>query len=332
RWAAERGTAVAQSESEESPSEPEPESGPAPADTAAPGRQKEPVPDGGMNISHLSLSAMAEPRSRQGKFLKQLSVARLVASVTETYGGSPESTAPADPLWDGISRYIRNPVGASHRLHIPRRESDQALATYLDLVDFRYPRLRVDKVRAGIDAVSAEDDGKHYREVLERDPAHVFMTYAVVAIVPLMSDGDSYPIAQGSWVSIHLLGKCLEVLGRVFRQEDGVDPSGTYHREDPKSAAVAGTTTEELQQRRWAFWGCYLLDRLVCAALGRPFSIDDQDIAVPLPDVAATTLTGGQPEERVASSAREASYIHLFRHAVLLSSVIDDARQTTDWD
>ncbi|KAF6818241.1 Protein STB5-like protein 4 [Colletotrichum musicola] len=288
REAAERGTAVAQSESEESPSQPEPE----------------PAPDGGVNISHLSLSAMAEPRSRQGEFLKQLSVARLVASVTETYGGSPEATAPADPLCDGISRYIRNPVGASHRLHIPRREADKALATYLDLVDFRYPRLRVDKVRAGIDAVSAEDDGKHYREVLERDPAHVFMAYAVVAIVPLMSDGDSYPIAQGSWISIHLLGKCLEVLGRVFRQEDDVDviqclqllvilsihcsAAGSawhlvgfamnkcialgYHREDPKSAVLAGATAEDLQQRRWAFWGCYWLDRLVCAALGRPFS------------------------------------------------------------
>ncbi|KAF9869718.1 hypothetical protein CkaCkLH20_12761 [Colletotrichum karsti] len=304
----------------------------------------------GMDISFLSLSAMAEPRSRQEEFLKQLSMARLVAGVTETYGGNPELTARVDPLWDGISQYIRDPVGVSRRLHIPRREAAKALATYLELVDFRFPRLPLAKVQAGIDAISAADDDE-YKRVLETDPAHIFMAYAVVAIVPLVS--DNYPIAQGSWVLVHLLGKCLRILDRVFNQEDGVDiiqclqmlvilslhcsTAGSawhlvgfamskcialgYHREDSRDRT--DVSLAETQQKRWAFWGCYWLDRLICAGLGRPFSIDERDITTLLPN------PDGEPE---VPGNKEVSYVHLFRYGILLSSVADDPSRGSDTD
>lgn len=323
-----------------------------------------PAEESGMSMNFLSLSAMAEPRNRAGEFLKHLSTPRLIAGVTETFGGNPESTARVSSLWEGISQYIRHPAGASQRLHIPRDEALKALDSYLEIVDFRFPRLPVAKVQAGINAISATGGGDEaYSSALSRNPSHIFMAYLVVAIVPLVS--DSYPISQGSWVSVHLLSKCLKLLDRVFHLEDGVDiiqclhllivlsihcsTAGSawhlvgfamnkcialgYHRED--SRAVASLSAFDLQQRRWAFWGCYLLDRLICAGLGRPFSIDDRDISVPLPEPGspagnASSLGGGVGVPPASLTLREASHVHLFRYAILLSSAVQDCPAATD--
>lgn len=299
-------------------------------------------PDVGMNS--LALSAMAEPSNRAGEFLKHLSMSRIIAGMTETYGGDPEKTARADSLWDGISKYIRHPTSQSHRLLIQRDEATKALDAYLVTVDFRYPRLPVDKIRSGIEAITANEEST-YRQMYAKDPAHVFMAYMIVAIVPLVS--DNYPISQGSFVSIHVLAKCMRVLDRVFAQEDGIDiiqclyllvifsihcsAAGSawhliglamskcialgYHRQDAQLTADQNGA-EQTEQRRWVFWGCYLLDRLICSALGRPYSIDDRYITVALPGVggrSATTL-----------SLEETHHVHLFRYAQLLSRAGND--------
>jgi hypothetical protein len=305
--------------------------------TQGPSITDEPQVEPGDTQQHLAttltLSAVAEPRSRAGEFLRHLSTPSLVAGVTETFGGDPEATTRGSPLWEGISQHIRHPSGGARPLHIPRDEALGVLQAYLDVVDFRFPRLPVAKVRAGIEAISSEAG---YARALARDPAHIFMAYLVVAIVPLVS--DAYPVSQGSWVSAHLLTKCLALLDRVFRMEDGVDviqclhlltvmaihcsTAGSawhlvgfamnkcvalgYHRDDHTESL----SPTEVQQRRWAFWGCYLLDRLICAALGRPYSIDDRDITVPLPQ---------------GEGPREMAYVHLFRYAVLLSKAVDES-------
>ncbi|KAL9570940.1 hypothetical protein ACKAV7_005277 [Fusarium commune] len=317
-----------------------------------------------MNMRFLSLSAMAEPSSRRGEFLKHLSTPRLIAGITKTYGGDPESTARPDSLWEGISAYLHHPQGSKHRLRIPPADANKALEIYLAVVDFRFPRLPVDKVLLGIDAIShVEED--HFRRVVATDPAHVFMAYAVITIVPLVS--DAYPISQGSWVSVHLLGKCMELLDRVFNQEDGIDiiqclqllvilavhcsAAGSawhlssfamnkcialgYHREDPKSASMS---LLDVQQRQWAFWGCYFLDVLICAALGRPPSIDVKHITTPLPaDPASKSFSQcaqhGQIISNLRSSpstthrliSRDVYHKQLFQYARLLSQVVSEA-------
>jgi hypothetical protein len=292
-----------------------------------------------IGINSLALSAMAEPSNRAGEFLKHLSMSRIIAGMTETYGGDPEKTARADSLWDGIAKYIRHPTSQSHRLHIQREEALKSLDAYLVTVDFRYPRLPVDKIRSGIEAITAKDEST-YRQMYAKDPAHVFMAYMIVAIVPLVS--DNYPISQGSFVSIHVLAKCMRVLDRVFGQEDGIDiiqclhllvifsihcsAAGSawhliglamskcialgYHREKAQPT-VDQDDTEQAEQRRWVFWGCYLLDRLICGALGRPYSIDDRYITVALPGAGGGSTTTLSPEETY--------HVHLFRYAQLLS-------------
>ncbi|UZP32354.1 hypothetical protein NXS19_000170 [Fusarium pseudograminearum] len=281
-----------------------------------------------MNMRFLSLSAMAEPPSRRGEFLKHLSTPRLIAGITKTYGA----------------------------------DMNKALEIYLAVVDFRFPRLAVDKVLVGIGAISHPEED-HFRRIVATDPAHVFMAYAVIAIVPLVS--DAYPISQGSWVAVHVLGKCMELLDRVFNQEDGIDiiqclqllvilavhcsAAGSawhlssfamnkcialgYHREDLKSASVS---LLDVQQRRWAFWGCYFLDVLICAALDRPPSIDVRHITTPLPDSASNSPSQcaqhGQiilhlrtsPSATHRLIARDVYHKQLFQYARILSQIISD--------
>lgn len=303
-----------------------------------------------MGMNSLALSAMAEPSNRAGEFLKHLSMSRIIAGMTETYGGDPEKTARADSLWDGIAKYIRHPTSQSHRLYIPPEEASKALDAYLITVDFRYPRLPIDKIRSGIEAITAKED-MTYRRLYSQDPAHVFMAYMIVAIVPLVS--DNYPISQGSFVSIHVLAKCMRVLDRVFAQEDGIDiiqclhllvifsihcsAAGSawhliglamskcialgYHREEAQPIDDRDGA-EQMEQRRWVFWGCYLLDRLICSALGRPYSIDDRYITVALP---------GEGDACTTLNLEDAHHIHLFRYAQLLSKAGNDTvHQTYD--
>ncbi|KAF2020464.1 hypothetical protein BU24DRAFT_337745 [Aaosphaeria arxii CBS 175.79] len=294
---------------------------------------------GDMDMNALSMSALAEPRSRTGEFLKQLSMPRIIAGMTETYGGNPEETSRVDSLWDGIAQYIRQPSSKRSRLSIRREEALKALDTYIVTVDFRFPRLSLAKVRSGIDAITDSDES-YYRRVLSKDPSHIFMAYMTIGIVPLIS--EDYPISQGSFVSIHILAKCMELLDRVFAKEDGVDiiqclhllvifsmhcsAAGSawhligfamnkcialgYHQE-PLNDQSNALGIEEMQEHRWAFWGCYFLDRLICAALDRPYSIDDPYISVKLPgeDQASPNLT-----------SQEACQVHLFRYARMLSS------------
>lgn len=319
------------------------------------GRQQEggqegvswPIQGSNMNMDSLSLSAMAEPRSRAGEFLKELSIPRIIAGMTETYGGNPERTSRLDSLWDSIARDIRHPDNAqSHRLRLDKDEALESLETYLDMVDFRFPKVRADKVRSGIDAITSTDDAV-YRSALANKPMHIFMAYMVIGIVPLVS--DRYPVTHGSFVSIHVMAKCLRVLDQVFRQEDGVDviqclhllvvfaihssAAGSswhligfamnkcialgYHRE-----SHAGTE-DELQQRRWAFWGCYLLDVLICGALDRPLSIDEDYVTVSLPG----ELDGSSPLSDV-----ERRHVHLFQYARLMASTLQSSTPGHNFD
>lgn len=158
--------------------------------------------------------------SRAGEFLKDLSISSIITSVIEIYGGNPEESTRSDLLWDGIAKHVRNPTEKLTRLDIPRSEASKYLDTYMDSGDFRYPRIPVAKVRSGIDAIT-HPDPMRYDETLREKLAYIFMAYMVIAIVSFVF--ENRPAAQGSFVSIHILAKCLKVLNRVFSLEDGVD-------------------------------------------------------------------------------------------------------------
>ncbi|BCS29535.1 Zn(II)2Cys6 transcription factor [Aspergillus puulaauensis] len=303
-----------------------------------------PAPDE-TDLNSLALYAMAEPRRRQDEFVRELSMPRIISVVTETYGGNPEATERVHPLWDAVAKFVRTggptttttSAQAVHRIYFPRTVASQALETYRRVVDYRYPRLPASKAEYGLEALTAEDDRLH-QTMLEARPAHLFLAYMVIAIVPLVS--DKYPVSQGSFISAHILSTSLKVLDAVFRKEDGVDivqclhllvifsihssAAGSswhligfamekcialgYHKESSSSSSSGFTS--EADERRRAFWSCYLLDRLISGALDRPFSINDRDISVLLP--------------QDAESAEDAQHLHLFRYAMLLSEAMTD--------
>ncbi|KAH9212879.1 hypothetical protein DL95DRAFT_507835 [Leptodontidium sp. 2 PMI_412] len=278
-------------------------------------------------IGLLSLRAMAEPSSRATEFLKGISMPGIISAVTETYGGNPQRTTGMDALWDGIAKDIRQSVSDEpDRLVLPAEDGLKYVDTYFEVVDYRYPQLPKAEVMRGILAITASDPADYASSLLQ-EPATIFMAYMVLAITPLVS--DTYPVAQASFISIHILSKALKILDKVFQHEDGVDiiyclillvifsfhssAAGSswqltgiamkkcialgFHREVAKPRR--DTSDEDLEQRRWAFWSCYFLDRygypytfqapakvysLVSSALDRPFSINDTDITIEVSD------------------------------------------------
>lgn len=296
-------------------------------------------PPADMSMRLMSLSAMAEPQSRRGELLRELSLPMIISSITETYGGDPETSRRVDMVWDSVAKHVRRARNGTERpLYVPSRDANSALRTYLDIVDARFPRVALTKIQHGIEVISAEDDGL-FKDTLTREPAQIFMAYMVIGIVPLVA--NTYPIAQGSFISTHVLAESLKVLEEVFRKEDGVDiihclhllvvfsihscTAGSswhligmamrkcialgYHRE---ITVPANTDVATAEARRWAFWSCYLLDRLISAALCRPPTLNDKYITVELPGSA------------IPLSVTERAQVDLFKYALVLSSMTSD--------
>jgi transcription factor-like protein len=70
----------------------------------------------------------------------------------------------------------------------------------------------------------------------------------------------------------------------------------------------------QLNQRRWLFWALYTSDRNLCVIIGRPFSIPDEAIQTPLPD-----LPGGSSERAPA--------LHLIKHRLFESEIYTTLHQ-----
>lgn len=51
-------------------------------------------------------------------------------------------------------------------------------------------------------------------------------------------------------------------------------------------AVNAKLSRDDASHCRWLFWACYTLERNLCVVVGRPFSIPDEAIHTPLPELA----------------------------------------------
>lgn len=237
----------------------------------------------------LSLGAMAEPTRRTGEMLRELSIPRLIFAVTEVFGGDPERTRRVDRLWDCVARDIKRPGLNPDRLHIPQAEASDCMLKYFKLVDYRYPSLRRDDVEDGLATICRDMSGSE--SDMQAKSATSFIAYMVVAIVPLVA--DDYSSVHGSFVSIHMLSRALQLLEDIFRSDDGVEiiqclrllvvftlqnsAAGSswhligfamkkcialgYHLEPDEPSTAKERENQE--RSRWLFWSCYMLDRSV---------------------------------------------------------------------
>ncbi|GKT58174.1 transcription factor [Colletotrichum tofieldiae] len=79
----------------------------------------------------------------------------------------------------------------------------------------------------------------------------------------------------------------------------------SLHDERPVAAKL---NQGQLNQRRWLFWALYTMERNLCVIVGRPFSIPDEVIYTPLPDL---------PED----DGSRALALHLIKHRRLESEI-----------
>ncbi|KAK1993330.1 hypothetical protein LX36DRAFT_258148 [Colletotrichum falcatum] len=76
-------------------------------------------------------------------------------------------------------------------------------------------------------------------------------------------------------------------------------------------AVAAKLDRRQLNQRRWLFWAFYTLERNLCVIIGRPFSIPDEAIHTPLPELSEDGGGGGS----------RALALHLIKHRRLESEI-----------
>ncbi|WQF87035.1 hypothetical protein CDEST_12049 [Colletotrichum destructivum] len=84
---------------------------------------------------------------------------------------------------------------------------------------------------------------------------------------------------------------------------------------DERRPIAAKPGPEQLDQRRWLFWALYTMERNLCVIIGRPFSIPDEAIHTPLPDLAAGDGDGG------GGGGSRALALHLIKHRRLESEI-----------
>ncbi|KAL4928958.1 major facilitator superfamily domain-containing protein [Aspergillus undulatus] len=125
-----------------------------------------------MDLNNLTLYAIAEPRRREDEFLRELTMLRIISDAVAKFVRTGNATA----------------VGANavERIYFPSWVTAEALDTYRRMVEYRYPRLAVWKAEHGFEALTAEDDSLH-QIMLQAHPAHLFLAYMGIAIVPLYS-------------------------------------------------------------------------------------------------------------------------------------------------
>ncbi|KAF4345845.1 hypothetical protein FBEOM_221 [Fusarium beomiforme] len=90
--------------------------------------------------------------------------------------------------------------------------------------------------------------------------------------------------------------------------------AGLHKAVPPRNAS----DVESPYRTEWLFWSVYLWDRSLASAMGRPFSITDGDISVPVPDV-----TEEETEPRLSAPVRTKLALskHLITHAQLISDI-----------
>ncbi|EXJ86835.1 hypothetical protein A1O3_03789 [Capronia epimyces CBS 606.96] len=95
------------------------------------------------------------------------------------------------------------------------------------------------------------------------------------------------PLGVSPWTLTGVLGRQAIAIGlnrkcRIVGDEGGGASAADDNSNGP---AVMATTGLEAEHRHRLFWAIYQFDRMIAAAFGLPFVIDDQSINVPLPGI-----------------------------------------------
>ncbi|KYG50212.1 hypothetical protein M433DRAFT_139318 [Acidomyces richmondensis BFW] len=163
---------------------------------------------------------------------------------------------------------------------------------------------------------------KQLDEVLSYHDTRSVVTLLLLAIYSLRAEGG-----PGAWAYIGFAMRIAIDLG-LHRQTAAMNRLGF-----------------DVEMRKRLFWSCYTMDRQISIPLGRPFSISDRDIDVPLPldvdescqDIRALEIASTlEPDVPRKESTTLTAFLHILRLRRIESNIqqsiyrVDEAVNVTD--
>ncbi|KAJ3580383.1 hypothetical protein NPX13_g177 [Xylaria arbuscula] len=296
------------------------------------------------DIGFLSRSAMAEPRDPKNYAAPGITLERMMTAALTLDGGDTSRAKPLDP------RHVRL-LAAHHQPLKPDRDiTVPYIKAFVDNVCIRYPYLDESRTMELWEVVMARHEAATASREIEVGPslAHAcFHAYLGVAVGILLTP-DAVTLSS---LITRLHAAAIEQLPPILNLHDPLmtvqcllalaifsdfHPCGgsTWHLAGlAMTQCISSEFHKEpdreefdeavLRDRRNTFWSVYMLDRLISTALGRPFTIQDEDITLrPL----------GPPSNKAAQSPIDIYNSHLVSQARLVSNIRTRERKQPMFD
>ncbi|KAH7169924.1 hypothetical protein EDB81DRAFT_850873 [Dactylonectria macrodidyma] len=280
-------------------------------------------------IGLLSNKAMAESRAYSSDVPHKLAMSEMILAALAVDGQDPSVASLSRPAF----------VMDDHLIPLDRNSTISYIRQFLDWSVF-LPHIVEDRLLEQYEAVVGSH-GQAGHAAIPGLPR--FNTYLAVAIGIMMSTEAS----RLSTLASSLHAAAVKLLPIVLRSQEPLDllhcmlllvvfsifsPAGgsTWHL-----MGVAMTTciasglhkdhapqsrlgVDNIYRTNWMFWSIYLLDRSLACTMGRPFSIQDEDISISVPKE-------GDSDDSPTSNAVKMK-LAFSRHLVVHAQLISDMR------
>ncbi|KAJ5204378.1 uncharacterized protein N7498_005257 [Penicillium cinerascens] len=290
------------------------------------------VQDAMGEIGFLSCIAMAEPRDGSRGLSQELSIGRMLRSTLSLSGANPTQSA-IDPYIQSTVAMVDPSMTLNRQLCLP------FITRFVETVGVQFlhinPKALLDDFEAFFNI--SDDSANNTQSFL---PVKRFNLYLSMATGALLSPGSGslqglasnyhaaamklFPRIIDSGARVDILHCMLSLILYSMHGDIGGSTwhliglamkkaiAGRFHKEVETDSRMS---PELLKARRNIFWSLYTLDRTISTITDRPFSIEDDDIAV----------LGPEGYQKTVSSGNDDLACHLVSHARFMSSIRDAA-------
>ncbi|KAM5358426.1 hypothetical protein ACJZ2D_015305 [Fusarium nematophilum] len=263
------------------------------------GEEESSVQDTMSAIGLLSNKAMAEPRAYSGDVPHRLAMSEVVLAALAVDGHDPSMASSShQPAF----------VMEDHLIPLNRETTIDHVRRFLDWTVF-LPYLDEDRLFEQYEGVvgNHDQDGNAGAPGLPH-----FNAYLAIAIGMMMSPEAT----RLSTLALSLHAAAVKLLPLNLRSQEPLDAlhSIGLHKEPIPQTRLG---PDSIYRTRWLFWSIYLLDRSLASTMDRPFSIQDEDISIPVPREA----DDDEPSLSEPTKAKLAFSSHLILHAQLISDI-----------
>ncbi|KAF3393920.1 hypothetical protein F1880_005053, partial [Penicillium rolfsii] len=281
-------------------------------------------------IGFLSRSAMAEPRDENGGLCQELSLGRMLQSTLSLSGANPAHSV-IDPYGQSVAAMVDSSVISNELLALP------FITRFVETIGVQFLHLNCNEILGDFEMLfkTSEDVDSHIDGL---SPIKRFILYLSVATGALLSPGSGglqgmasnyhaaamklFPGILDNGTRLDILQCMLSLI--IYSMHSALGGSAwhlmglamkkaiafRFHKDVDADAHIS---PEMLNNMRNVFWSLYFLDRTISTIMDRPFSIEDEDIAVLSPE----------KYQNPASARGSDLALHLVSHARLMSNIRD---------